>query len=197
MTQAMSKPAWACLLALAACGGEIDASDGVSEEPLPAGCQAAVSSFPSEGQTHVDSCTKVAYGTNPPSSGPHYPVWAAFKTYDAPIPQGFIVHALEHGAVALQYRPKDVDAATLAAIRSWASSLPLDPKCGAARRAIVAPNPSLGTPFAAAAWQHTLTSSCFHGPTFARFFRDHVGRAPEDVCADGNDVSNAMPGCGE
>lgn len=197
MTQAISRLPWCALALVAACGGEIDAVDPVSDEPPPAGCDVTTSAFANEGQTHVDSCTKVTYGTNPPSSGTHYPVWAAFKAYDAPIPQGFVVHSLEHGAVAVQYRPADVDAATVAAIRDWATTLPLDPGCGAARRLIIAPNPSLPTPFAAAAWQHTLTSTCFHGPTFARFFRDRVGRAPEDICSDGNDVSTARPDCGQ
>lgn len=172
-------------------------SNAVSNEPLPAGCTAVTSTFASEGQQHIDSCTKLTFGTNPPSSGTHYPVWAAFKVYDQPIPQGFVVHALEHGAVAMQYRPKDADATTVAAIKAWAEALPADPKCGLARRVLVFPNPNLGEPFAAAAWQTTLTSSCFHAPTFARFYRDHVGKGPEDICAPGDDVSSAMPGCGE
>ncbi len=195
--QAISKVTWSALALLAACGGEIDPHDSVSDEQAPAECHVTERAHASEGQTHVDSCTKVIYGTNPPSSGTHYPVWAAFKTYDVPIPQGFVVHSLEHGAVALQYRPADADEATVAAIREWATTLPPDPGCSERRRLIIAPNPSLTTPFAASAWQHTLTSMCFHGPTFARFFRDHVGHGPEDICSDGNDVSNAKPGCGE
>ncbi|MCC6647187.1 MAG: DUF3105 domain-containing protein [Polyangiaceae bacterium] len=199
MKQAVTTLGRGCALALglSACGGELDAATPVSDEPLPAGCQATARAHPSEGQAHVDACTKVTYGTNPPSSGSHYPVWAASKAYDAPIPQGFIVHALEHGAVAVQYRPADVDAATRAALSAWVSTLPLDPTCGDARRVLIAPNPDLDAPFAAAAWQTTLTSTCFHGPTFARFYRDHVGRAPEDICAGGSDVSNAAPGCGK
>ena len=175
----------------------MDLSTDVSAEALPEGCMAEERTFPSEGQMHIDACTKLTFGTNPPSSGTHYPVWAAFQVYDRAIPQGFVVHALEHGAIAMQYRPGDADAAKVAEIAAWAASLPADPRCGFARRVLVLPNPNLTTPFAAAAWQKTLTSTCFHGPTFARFYRDHVGKAPEDICAPGDPLTSVKPDCGE
>ena len=42
------------------------------------------------------------YDSNPPSSGPHYPIWADFKEYATPVPDGYLVHAEEHGAVLLR-----------------------------------------------------------------------------------------------
>lgn len=197
MTQGKSLVSVLALCGAISCGGEVDMTTAISDEPLPLGCTAVVSTFPSEGQSHIDACTKLTFGTNPPSSGTHYPVWATWKTYDEPIPQGFVVHSLEHGGVAMQYRPKDVDPATLATIKAWAASLPADPKCGLARRVLIVPNPNLGVPFAAAAWQATLTSTCFHGPTFAKFYRDHVGKGPEDICSPGDELLAVKPGCGE
>jgi hypothetical protein len=59
---------------------------------------------PSEGATHVT--TPVNYKTNPPSSGPHYPVPAHDGIYDGETPpKEQLVHALEHGRVEIQYTP--------------------------------------------------------------------------------------------
>jgi hypothetical protein len=53
--------------------------------------------------SHVPPCSALDYDV-PPSSGTHYSQWAAFGTYEQPVPWGFLVHALEHGAIVLAYR---------------------------------------------------------------------------------------------
>ena len=53
---------------------------------------------------HVAIGTHVEYDSNPPSSGPHYPVWAAFQTWSAPVAREYYVHDLEHGAIVLLYK---------------------------------------------------------------------------------------------
>ena len=40
---------------------------------------------------------------SPPVFGDHYPTWAAFQTYEYPVPLGYLVHSLEHGAVVVFY----------------------------------------------------------------------------------------------
>ncbi len=52
---------------------------------------------------HVDIGTPIQYPTNPPASGPHYPIWAAFQEFSTPVPRPYWVHSLEHGAVVLLY----------------------------------------------------------------------------------------------
>ena len=79
--------------------GEAD----LTKAAAAAGCQ--LKSFPSYGQSHVTS--KVAYKTNPPTSGNHNPVPALDGIYgaaNAPSAE-HAVHALEHGRVEVQYRP--------------------------------------------------------------------------------------------
>lgn len=173
-------------------GGEIEPSSVLYPPPV---CSVDVATHADEGGQHVPSCSKVTYGTNPPSSGSHYPVWSAFKRYTAPVPRGFVVHNLEHGAMVVSYRP-DVSAADVDAIARWADALPDDPDCPE-RRLVITPDPLLDVPFAAAAWGVTLRAACFDAPQFTRFFRDHVGHAPEQVCAGGADLTQSMPGCGE
>jgi Protein of unknown function (DUF3105) len=63
---------------------------------------------PIEGNTHSDKEFKPSdYGTNPPTSGNHNPIWYQDGIY-APgsTPHlGMLVHPLEHGRIELQYRP--------------------------------------------------------------------------------------------
>lgn len=58
---------------------------------------------PDMGKSHVPSGTHVNYNSNPPSSGPHYdqPLRAGF--YDNVVPDGNIVHSMEHGYVVIWY----------------------------------------------------------------------------------------------
>jgi hypothetical protein len=60
--------------------------------------------------THVPEGTPLAYDSNPPSSGSHYPRWADYEEYTAPVPDGYLVHAIEHGGVLLLYKCEALDA---------------------------------------------------------------------------------------
>src|SRR5687767_10539255 len=78
------------------CGGAPGSRDGATADH--GDCEATVASHPIEGAQHLSLCAPLTYGTNPPSSGNHYAIWAAYQTYDRPFPRGFWVHNLEHGA---------------------------------------------------------------------------------------------------
>jgi hypothetical protein len=69
-----------------------------------AGCDLKLN-LKDEGNTHLDPKTDELpdYGTNPATSGDHYPVPLADGAYlDTPSPGNF-VHALEHGRIEIQY----------------------------------------------------------------------------------------------
>ncbi len=97
--------------------GSSDASfDASYEASAPMGiCNAVEQQHPIEGFTHVPECSTVAYLTKPPSSGNHYPVWAAYRQYTIVIPEGYWVHDLEHGAIVLSYNCDNYAAMTDAA----------------------------------------------------------------------------------
>jgi len=109
---------------------------------------------------HVAIGTDVTYSSNPPSSGPHYAIWAAFQEFGTPVDRRYYVHDLEHGAVVLLYNcallPGAADAgapdagdasseaetsaeasvpsacdALVQNLRQLMSSLPEDPQCNA------------------------------------------------------------------
>lgn len=164
-------------------------------------CEAVEQQHGIEGQSHVPECSPVTYGTNPPSSGNHYDVWAAFKVYANPIPPGYWVHDLEHGAVVLTHNCPGGCDADVAAAQAMLNALPPDPVCLALaavpRRIIMTPDPSLDVPFAASAWGFTLRANCFDADVFRSFIQRHNGAGPESVCGGGVDLATGVPpGCG-
>lgn len=159
-------------------------------------CGAVERAFPLEAATHVTACGELEYGTNPPSSGTHYGVWPSFKAYDEPVPRGFLVHGMEHGAVVIGYACDDCEDEVEAA-RELVAGIGPDPLCcsdpsctGATTRVVLAPDPRLDTVWAAASWGFTLTSDCFEPEVFRAFVEEHRGRGPEAVCSNGVDVAN-------
>ena len=150
-----------------------------------------------EGATHATTCSPVTYVSSPPSSGMHYGVWAAYKTYSQPVPWGYLVHAMEHGAIVVVYNCPAGCATEVAAAQAWIASLPTDALCGGRPRIILAPDPELDVRWAAAAWQWTLRGTgAFERTAFQRFYNSHYENpdpalsAPEPgVCGDGSDLS--------
>jgi hypothetical protein len=153
--------------------------------------------------THVTECTPVDYATNPPSSGSHYPVWADFGAYDFPLPRGYWVHNLEHGAVVVTYNCTGCDA-EVAQAAAWIKTLKTDATCvpGPARILLV-PDPKLDVPWAASSWGYTLKAQCFDAAAFSAFYNAHAGQAPAPeipVCSagfnfrlDGNTACGSKP----
>src|SRR5215472_4250119 len=116
-------------------GGITDAErlDGYPLHPA-APCLVTVDAPPLLPGLHVPIDTPVDYDSNPPSSGPHYPIWAAYQTYTTPVDRRYYVHNEEHGAVVLLYRCDDAAdcPAYAAGLQAVVSSLPDDQACLAA-----------------------------------------------------------------
>lgn len=188
------------LISLTACGGETTPTGpGVKKvlhpeaEPLPGEEECTVvetTDLPIEGEAHQPTCTDMTYKTNPPSSGDHWPVWAAFRKYDKPVPRGMYVHNLEHGTVVLLYKCSGSCPDVVAMLDSVRTST--SDSCDAPR-ILLTPDPELATPIAASAWGATYTATCIDKASLAAFAKAHIGQGPEDVCTGGADVSNAAP----
>lgn len=56
-----------------------------------------------DGRTHVTDIYGVKYSSNPPSSGPHFAIWAKPGVYDRLISDGYFIHSMEHGYVVIWY----------------------------------------------------------------------------------------------
>lgn len=140
-----------------------------------------------------------SWDSNPPSSGEHYPIWAAYQEYDAAVPRGYYVHDLEHGAVDFLYdcallgdagdAGDDGGAceAVVEGLRQAAASLPDDPLCDPSVRVrhVITPDPLLAYPVAAATWGWTYNAACLDLPTLEAFAKAHYAQSPEDFCTNG------------
>ena len=185
--------------------GDGPGPDGATDDGAPApdgsgddarACATTVAGFPLAAGIHVAQCTPITYATTPPTSGPHYPLWARFKAYADRVPRGFWVHAMEHGAVVVTYNCPGGCAAEVAALVAYLDARPVDPLCTAPvkNRFIVTPDPLLDTTFAASAWGWSLRSDCFDLPALGAFIDAHYAQAPENFCSDGFDPT--APGSG-
>ena len=64
-----------------------------------------------EGASHVQEGTRVAYQSNPPTSGNHWSNPLRDGIYDTEKPDEAIIHSLEHGRVWISYNPSISDEA--------------------------------------------------------------------------------------
>ena len=161
-------------------------------------CRAVTQSFEIASAIHVPKCAELPDLPKPPAGGDHYDEWAAFQSYDFPIPRGFVMHCMEHGAIVFSYNcgvdgcPDEV-AAAQALIDAQAE----DPLCtgtGAVRRAVLLPDPTLDVRWGASAWGHNLRAECFAPEAFGAFYRAHYGQTYEDICYPGTPFT--VPPCG-
>jgi hypothetical protein len=160
-------------------------------EPLrpEASCEVVVETPELLRGEHVPEGTPLEYNSNPPSSGAHYGFWANYEEFSSPVPRGYLLHSLEHGAIALLYKCDDAGGCSeiVAQLRQVREAIPSDPRCsGDVRvRVIIAPDPELDVPVAAAAWGWTYKAACVDLPTLTEFARDRYAQGPENTCAPG------------
>ena len=155
-----------------------------SSGPPAAGLQGTtVAQVANEGWTHVAEGSVVRYASNPPASGPHYPVWARYQEFASPLPRGYWVHNLEHGAVVFLYRP-DTPAGTVDGLRAVYGGLPPDPTCGHSL-SLMTPDPELPKPIAVVAADWVLTADGVDAASIQSLVTAHRNHAPERVCTPG------------
>lgn len=133
---------------------------------------------PSEGQNHVQEGQPITYKNYPPSSGTHYASTAEYGFSEKEIPEGKLVHDLEHGAIVLYYEP-NLPIEGLASLRDAATRLPTE-KHGEVK-IVITPYSKLQTPLAIAAWGRIETSQQFDYEELLAFYNALVDQGPEDV----------------
>lgn len=112
--------------------------------------------------------TPVSYPAepDPPVGGPHNPIWqnADGVVYDAPLQNEHAVHALEHGAVWVTYRP-GLAADQLARLRSRVTGVPYR---------MMSPLPGQPAPVILTAWGHQLRLSDATDSRLDQFLKDYT-----------------------
>jgi hypothetical protein len=134
--------------------------------------------MPDEGNAHVDEGTFIIYKNYPPTSGPHYPRTADPGFYDQPVPEGYFVHSMEHGAIVLYYNP-DLPDATKQQLKDLMTMLPFD---GSGRvKLVIVPYTNMPTPLAIAAWKRLLLLNVYNFDEIRTFYQEWVDKGPENV----------------
>ncbi|MFD0686320.1 DUF3105 domain-containing protein [Actinomadura fibrosa] len=101
-----------------------------------------------DGLSRDHTTSAVTYATSPPMGGNHDPVWqnCDAHVYDRPLRNENAVHALEHGAVWITYRP-DLAAAQVDRLKA---------KVAATDYSFMSPYPALDAPVVLTAWGRQL-----------------------------------------
>jgi uncharacterized protein DUF3105 len=179
---------------LAGCGGSGSSSAPSAPSPVPQPvpqpapitCSMVESAAPpSEGWTHVPEGTPITFRHNPPTSGPHYPVWARYDEYVTLIARGYWVHNVERGATVLLYRP-GAAAELITELVDAYRSIPDDPVCRH-RWALITPDPELPGPVAVVNAEGILQGACVNAQQIRNFavgIRHHYSNV-EGICAQG------------
>ena len=153
-----------------------------AEDRLPAayaeieGCAEVVGEpFCSEGAAHVKDGTTIVWQSNPPHSGPHYPMWQTWGEHPETVPRGNWVHNLEHGGVVLAYLCPSDCPEELDVLRQVIAERP-------DLRILMTSDPELGEAgFAAISWTWIHRFETPDLATLLCFADQHEGNAPEDV----------------
>jgi hypothetical protein len=135
--------------------------------------------LPDLGQEHIDEGESASYNSNPPTSGPHYKIAAAWGIYDeAPVDEK-LVHNLEHGGIVISYNPNQIQEETLEQLRSQVRELSqFNP------RIILTPKETLDAPLALTAWTYLQKLDRYDPAVVKAFYDAHIGRGPE--CQNGS-----------
>ncbi|MCC7010339.1 MAG: DUF3105 domain-containing protein [Acidobacteria bacterium] len=114
---------------------------------------------------------RITYRERPPLGGTHNVVWQNCGTYDVPIHDEHAVHALEHGAVWITYRP-DLPADDVLRLKTIAADDYM----------LLSPYPGLEAPVVASAWNHQIVlegAGDSRLPQFIARFKNNPSSTPE------------------
>ena len=144
-------PLCVILIATSACSSE-NGCDLPRQEPLS-----------SSSSLHLLGNAEVTWETNPPTSGPHYPIPPKGGNYDYALSNLEQVSFLESGGVIVQYLP-DINGNNHPKLASFASNY-----------VIISPNETLESLLVATAWTWKLSCKEYDFESLAKFIAERQG----------------------
>ena len=129
---------------------------------------------------HVSQGTDMPYHNRPPSSGDHYDTPAGYGVFMRDIAVGNLVHALEHGAMVVYYRPDLCDQPCVAQLQQAYSGAPKSQRYGVVKM-VVAPWRDMEHAITAAAWGWVDEMDQPDQQRIVAFYQAHFDRGPEDA----------------
>ena len=127
----------------------------------------------SRGGGHFGAGGSGNYGSRFPTSGKHHRVPTKPGFYDEQQPASQLVHAVEHGNIAIYYERPGAD--VLETLASWAELYD-----GRWDGVVATPMPGLSKKVVLTAWAKRLSLSRFDAAAAAAFIDEYRGRGPEN-----------------
>ncbi len=145
--------------------------------------------IPIQGLNHIPDGEKAEYNSSPPTSGPHYATSANAGIYDEPVPDGNLIHSMEHGAVILWYKPSG-NANDQSAEGTESAKIDILSKQNierlkqifssvSASKKIMVPRDSLDAPIALTSWGRLLKLQTLDEGQIKAFMETNENRGPE------------------
>ena len=131
-------------------------------------------------QIHLVGNQPADYTVFPPYGEEHSPIPQACGIYSSTPLFEMVVHAMEHGAVALWYTPTDLNADDIAALTEIVSE-----RLNDSEYAIQAPYGGLDSPIMLVAWGVRLPLTDVDQRAIEQFFDEFHDEAPEPLAAGG------------
>lgn len=128
-------------------------------QPLPENPPEGVKLYPAT-STEIKR-GDIDYDRDPPTNGPHSPIWQNCGFYTEPIENEIAVHSMDHGVVWISYRP-NLPEDQIDELRSYANE----------DYTIISPYPDLPAPVVATAWRVQLKLDSADDPRLRQFVDD-------------------------
>lgn len=129
------------------------------------------------GGQHVDPPQQMTYAKTPPTSGPMWSQVSGWGVLSAPVEDELVVHNLEHGGIAIQYKP-GLEPQQLADLQTLVRQL----NGGQFRKVLLRPYLDMQKSIVLTAWTWRLELDAFDREQIVNFVRSHYGssgNAPE------------------
>ncbi|HEY1016828.1 MAG TPA: DUF3105 domain-containing protein [Herpetosiphonaceae bacterium] len=131
--------------------------------------------FPDTGREHIAQTERVAYSTNPPTSGNHWGNPAPWNVYaDTPPADEALVHNLEHGGIIISFSKELVSADELTQLQDVYRELAAKNK-----RIILTSRPAMTNKVTLTAWTYRLQLDSVDLDQIRAFYNGHIARGPE------------------
>lgn len=126
-------------------------------------------------QAHAKEGEAIAYQTDPPYSGTHWPTWVNPGFYTEAQPPEKLVHSLEHGLVVIYYDPARTDEAVLEELRALTRQ-----HRGSWDGVVAVPRSDPKHAIILTAWEHGLRLERYAKEQVEAFVDLFRGRGPEN-----------------
>lgn len=147
-------------------------SCGESEIPVDSG----IETFPDEGSHPVPVGAPVDYGTDPPTSGPHYPYPVTGGFYTRPLQAGSLVDSMEEGGVIVYYDSDHVAPGDLDRLRNLTIEHP-----GPSNQVVAVPRTDATFPVILTAWTHRLRLTLYDPARIDGFIALFLGQRDSEI----------------